>query len=119
MAQGGKTGVEGPGLSVAQRLAYGIVLVGGRYVWARLSLLAAAQHWADAEAHSWRATAWSVMRRGETAFRLASLANLLAFLHYGAYRYAHVPTLHPAFWFRRSGLSIAQVRALCVCARSW
>lgn len=90
VVQGGKTGVEGPGLSTRQRLAYGLVLVGGRYVWARLSLLAAAQRWGDAEARSWRARAWRCMRRAEVAAKLASLANLLAFLRYGAYRWLHL-----------------------------
>ena len=86
--QGGKTGVAGPGLSCGQRVGYGLTLVGGRYVWARLSLLAAAQHWSDAEGGSWRHRAWLCMRRAEAGFKLLSLANLLMFLHSGAFRRA-------------------------------
>lgn len=86
LIQGGKSGVDGPGLGALQRVSYGLAIVGGRYVWARLSLLAASQGWSDAEAGTWRAAAATGMRRAEMTFKLATLANLLTFLRYGTYR---------------------------------
>ena len=57
-----------------------------------MSLLAAAQHWGDAPADSWMTLGWSVLRRMETAFRLASVINLYIFLSQGTYRFACLAT---------------------------
>lgn len=88
---GGRSGVDGPGLSPLQRRLYcaGAVLL--RYAWARLGHAAAASHWADSGGWargSWRRRCWELMQRGESAYRLASLANFLAFLRTGRYRSA-------------------------------
>lgn len=86
-AGGGRSGVEGPGLSGAQRSLYCLGAVVLRYAWARLGHHAAAQHWGDASGDAgWRPRAWALMRQAETAYRLASLANFLAFLRTGRYR---------------------------------
>ncbi len=85
-SQGGRTGVEGQPLSASQRVGYGLATVGARYLWTRLSLLASAQHWGDAPADSWMSVGWRVLRRMETAFRLAMVVNLYIFLHQGTYR---------------------------------
>ena len=88
---GGRSGVEGPGLSAVQRVLYCLGAVALRYGWARLGHHAAAQHWGDASSlgvGGWRRQAWGLMRQAESAFRLASLANLLAFLRSGRYRQA-------------------------------
>ena len=85
--QGGRSGVEGPLLSTAQRVSYGLATVGARYLWTRLSLLAAAQHWGDAPADSWMTHGWSMLRWTEIAYRLASVVNLYVFLSQGMYRY--------------------------------
>ena len=78
--------MEGQPLSASQRVGYGLATVGARYLWARLSLLASAQHWGDAPADSWMSTGWRVLRRIETASRLAMVVNLFIFLHQGTYR---------------------------------
>ena len=87
---GGRSGVEGPGLSAAQRALYCLGAVALRYGWARLGHHAAARHWGDASggagAGGWRRRAWGLMRQAESAYRLASLANFLAFLRSGRYR---------------------------------
>ncbi|MCI14603.1 peroxisome biogenesis protein 2-like, partial [Trifolium medium] len=42
-----RTGLEGPGLTVAQKLWYCIATVGGQYIWARLQSFSAFRrdHW--------------------------------------------------------------------------
>ena len=84
--QGGRTGVEGQPLTPSQRAAYGLATVGGRYLWTRFSLLAAAQHWGDAPVDSWMSTGWSMLMRVETALKLATVVNLVIFLRHGTYR---------------------------------
>ena len=49
-----RTGVEGPGLSLRQRSLYGMLAVAGRYLAGRAEASAAAEHWLDAPASSWR-----------------------------------------------------------------
>ena len=44
-----RTGLEGPGLTVAQKLWYGIAIVGGQYIWARLQSFSAFRRWGDSE----------------------------------------------------------------------
>lgn len=104
---GGRTGVEGPGLSRAQRILYCLGAIGLPYVWIKVNRLSAAGHWGDqiSLTHpndalnsdfsnrwidsirmNWRGMCWKAMRRAEALHRLASLANLLAFLRTGRYR---------------------------------
>ena len=78
--------MEGQPLTASQRVCYGLATVGVRYLWTRLSLFAAAQHWGDAPADSWTSTGWSMLMRMETAFKLATVVNLAIFLHQGTYR---------------------------------
>lgn len=44
-----RTGLEGPGLTVAQKLWYCIATVGGQYIWARLQSFSAFRRWGDTE----------------------------------------------------------------------
>ena len=44
-----RTGLEGPGLTVAQKLWYCIANVGGQYIWARLQSFSAFRRWGDSE----------------------------------------------------------------------
>lgn len=106
---GGRSGVDGPGLSATQRTLYCLGAVVLRYAWARAAHAATADHWGDATARgaSWRQRGWAAMRRAETAYRVASLLNFLAFLRTGRYR-CGAPG-HPA----AVGGAGAAVPALC------
>jgi peroxin-2 len=88
IAARGRSGVEGPGLNATQRTLYCLGAVVLRYAWARLAHAATSDRWGDAEGGgvSWRQRGWAAMRRVETAYRLASLLNFLAFLRTGRYR---------------------------------
>ncbi len=84
---GGRTGVEGPGLSRWQRGLWGLGTVFMQYAWSRLDQVAAAQHWGDFDSSPGVQRAWKVLRSCETALSLASLLNFLVFLQQGKYRY--------------------------------
>lgn len=82
----GMSGVEGPGLSPAQRSLYCLGAVVLRYAWGRAGGELARRHWGDAPAASWRRGAWAALRGAETAYRGAALLNALAFFRTGRYR---------------------------------
>lgn len=44
-----RTGLEGPGLTVAQKIWYCVAAVGGQYAWARLQSFSAFRRWGDSE----------------------------------------------------------------------
>lgn len=44
-----RTGLEGPGLTVSQKVWYCIATVGGQYIWARLQSFSAFRRWGDTE----------------------------------------------------------------------
>lgn len=44
-----RTGLEGPGLTIAQKIWYCIGTVGGQYIWARLQSFSAFRRWGDSE----------------------------------------------------------------------
>lgn len=44
-----RTGLEGPGLTVAQKIWYCVASVGGQYIWARLQSFSAFRRWGDSE----------------------------------------------------------------------
>ena len=44
-----RTGLEGPGLSVSQKILYCISFVGGQYIWSRLQSFSAFRRWGDSE----------------------------------------------------------------------
>lgn len=44
-----RTGLEGPGLSVSQKIFYCISFVGGQYIWSRLQSFSAFRRWGDSE----------------------------------------------------------------------
>lgn len=44
-----RTGLEGPGLSVSQKIFYCISSVGGQYIWSRLQSFSAFRRWGDSE----------------------------------------------------------------------
>lgn len=44
-----RTGLEGPGLTMAQKIWYCVATVGGQYIWARLQSFSAFRTWGDSE----------------------------------------------------------------------
>ncbi|KAI4329230.1 hypothetical protein L6164_021517 [Bauhinia variegata] len=81
-----RTGLEGPGLTVAQKIWYCAATVGGQYIWARLQSFSAFRRWGDSEQRSLARRAWILIQRIEGIYRAASFGNLLIFLCTGRYR---------------------------------
>ncbi|CAN6573333.1 unnamed protein product [Malus baccata var. baccata] len=81
-----RTGLEGPGLTVAQKLWYCVATVGGQYIWARLQSFSAFRRWGDSEQRSVARGAWILIQRIEGLYKAASFGNLLLFLYTGRYR---------------------------------
>lgn len=44
-----RNGLEGPGLTAAQKIWYCIATVGGQYIWTRLQSFSAFRRWGDSE----------------------------------------------------------------------
>ncbi|MBA0839888.1 hypothetical protein Goarm_005580, partial [Gossypium armourianum] len=81
-----RTGLEGPGLTVAQKMWYCIAAVGGQYIWARLQSFSAFRRWGDSEQRPLARRVWGLMQRIEGLYKAASFGNLLLFLYTGRYR---------------------------------
>ncbi|KDO56955.1 hypothetical protein CISIN_1g023268mg [Citrus sinensis] len=81
-----RTGLEGPGLTNAQKIWYCIATVGGQYLWARLQSFSAFRRWGDSEQRPLARRAWILIQRIEALYKAASFGNLLIFLYTGRYR---------------------------------
>ncbi|MBA0628069.1 hypothetical protein Godav_022849 [Gossypium davidsonii] len=81
-----RTGLEGPGLTFAQKMWYCVAAVGGQYIWARLQSFSAFRRWGDSEQRPLARRAWGLMQRIEGLYKAASFGNLLIFLYTGRYR---------------------------------
>ncbi|KAK4590715.1 hypothetical protein RGQ29_021044 [Quercus rubra] len=81
-----RTGLEGPGLTVAQKIWYCIATVGGQYMWARLQSFSAFRRWGDSEQRPLARRAWMLIQRIEGLYKAASFGNLLIFLYTGRFR---------------------------------
>lgn len=81
-----RTGLEGPGLTVAQKIWYCIATVGGQFIWARLQSFSAFRRWGDSEQASYPRRAWIIIQRVEGLYKAASFSNFLIFLYTGRYR---------------------------------
>ncbi|KAK9677076.1 hypothetical protein RND81_11G120100 [Saponaria officinalis] len=81
-----RTGLEGPGLTAAQKLWYCIATVGGQYMWTRLQSFSAFRRWGDSEQRTLGQRAWLFLQRIEGFYKAASFSNLLIFLLTGQYR---------------------------------
>ncbi|KAF3450723.1 hypothetical protein FNV43_RR06812 [Rhamnella rubrinervis] len=81
-----RTGLEGPGLTVAQKIWYCVASVGGQYIWARLQSFSAFRRWGDTEQRPLARRAWILIQRIEGFYKAASFCNLLIFLYTGRYR---------------------------------
>mmetsp|Transcript_15016 Transcript_15016/g.32525 ORF Transcript_15016/g.32525 Transcript_15016/m.32525 type:complete len:392 (-) Transcript_15016:542-1717(-) len=90
----GSTGVEGPALGLTQRVMFGLGYVLLPWVWSRVSR--AAQQWEWEDRISGRSShqqsglsslrIWHVLQGLERMYKVASLSNLVAFLHHGTHR---------------------------------
>ncbi|GBF87723.1 hypothetical protein Rsub_00434 [Raphidocelis subcapitata] len=103
---GGRSGVEGPGLSRRQRFLFAAGTIALPYLWQRMHrLVAANDEWGTAPPAPWRsgssgrdegspqarrraalAAAWRALRWLEGAYKVGVAANLLVFLYQGKYR---------------------------------
>ncbi|CAI0423221.1 unnamed protein product [Linum tenue] len=81
-----RTGLEGPGLTVGQKMWYCIATVGGQYFWARLQSFSAFRRWGDSEQRPLARRAWVLIQHIEGLHKAASFANLLLFLYTGRFR---------------------------------
>ncbi|XP_041991547.1 peroxisome biogenesis protein 2-like isoform X1 [Salvia splendens] len=81
-----RMGLEGPGLTVSQKIWYCIATVGGQYIWARLQSFSAFRRWGDTEQRSLARRGWFILQRIEGFYKAASFGNLLIFLLTGRYR---------------------------------
>ncbi|XP_055826366.1 peroxisome biogenesis protein 2-like [Solanum dulcamara] len=81
-----RTGLEGPGITVAQKILYCVATVGGQYMLARLQSFSAFRRWGDSEQRSLARRAWLLIQRMEGIYKAASFSNLLLFLYTGRYR---------------------------------
>ena len=70
-------------------MLYGLGMVLVRYLWTRADLVTSAHHWGEQENAAWSRALWRAMRWTETAYKVGTVANFLAFLRYGQYRCAH------------------------------
>lgn len=104
-----RTGLEGPGLTIAQKIWYCVATVGGQYIWARLQSFSAFRRWGDSEQvvnfcsismlfsiekflssffvcqRPLARRAWILIQRIEGLYKAASFGNLLIFLCTGRY----------------------------------
>ncbi|KAL9666754.1 hypothetical protein QQ045_001093 [Rhodiola kirilowii] len=81
-----RTGLEGPGLTVSQKLWYCIGNVGGQYLWSRLQSFSALRRWGDAEQRPLAHRVWSLLQKLEGLYKAASFSNMILFLYAGRYR---------------------------------
>ncbi|MQM09082.1 hypothetical protein Taro_041948 [Colocasia esculenta] len=81
-----RTGLEGPGLSISQKIWYCLSTVGGQYLWARLQSFSAFRRWGDSEQRPLARRVWILIQRLEGFYRAAAFSNLLIFLYTGRYR---------------------------------
>ncbi|KAJ3701595.1 hypothetical protein LUZ61_005300 [Rhynchospora tenuis] len=81
-----RTGLEGPGLSVYQKIWYCLGTVGGQYIWSRFQGFSAFRRWGDSEQRQLARRAWVMLQHVEGLYKAASFLNLLLFLYGGRYR---------------------------------
>uniref|UniRef100_A0A453RYJ0 RING-type E3 ubiquitin transferase (cysteine targeting) n=3 Tax=Triticinae TaxID=1648030 RepID=A0A453RYJ0_AEGTS len=81
-----RTGLEGPGLSVSQKILYCISTVGGQYLLSRLQSFSAFRRWGDSEQRPLARRAWGLVQHAEGLYRAVSFFNLLSFLYGGRYK---------------------------------
>lgn len=72
--------------STLQRVFHGILSIGGRWAWARLTRLVIDRGWGDQPDDSWRYTVYRWLSHIEVIYQLVHILNFLVFLNDGKYR---------------------------------
>lgn len=83
-----KTGVEGEGLSIAQRAVYGLVKCVGAYAWSAWTRRMVSERFDEARddgEEAWKARFWRWSRFVEDAHAMMSFVNFCVFLRNGRY----------------------------------
>lgn len=78
--------MDGPGLSLRQRIGWGLGFVLSKYIWGRLESIAIALRWGDQQEGSAEYKSWRIMQWAENVYRLSSAVNFVVFLRFGKYR---------------------------------
>ncbi|KAF8407077.1 hypothetical protein HHK36_006202 [Tetracentron sinense] len=81
-----RTGLEGPGLTVSQKLWNCFANVGGQYIWFRLQSFSSFRRWGNSEQRSLARRAWVLIQYIEGFYKAAAFSNLLVFLYTGRYK---------------------------------
>ncbi|KAG0031902.1 peroxisome assembly protein (Peroxin-2) [Podila clonocystis] len=73
-------------LTKTQKIAYGVVTVGGQYVMEKVNSIVTEQGWGELPEDNIKRKAWNLLQKGTGVFKIVSLINFLAFLYAGKYR---------------------------------
>ncbi|RHZ56709.1 hypothetical protein Glove_397g8 [Diversispora epigaea] len=73
-------------LTKFQKYAFGIMTIGGQYVWMRMNRIVTAQGWGELEDNNPRKIFWKILQKVENIYRVLSLLNFFVFLYDGKYR---------------------------------
>ncbi|KAG0222409.1 Pex12 amino terminal region-domain-containing protein [Mortierella sp. GBAus27b] len=79
------TATDAP-LTKTQKVAYGVITVGGQYVLERLNGAMTSQGWGELPEDNIKRKVWNVLQKAGSVFRIVTLLNFLAFLYAGKYR---------------------------------
>ncbi|KAK9718291.1 peroxisome assembly protein (Peroxin-2) [Basidiobolus ranarum] len=77
--------VDSP-LSNYQKTMYGVLQIGGEYLWSRINRLLSSWGWSELDANNPRKIIWQSIQVIEKAFKAMSLVNYLYFMYTGKYR---------------------------------
>jgi peroxin-2 len=73
-------------LTQTQKIAYGVLTVGGQYIWSRANRYITAKGWGELDESDHRNKIYRVLQTGEKYWKAFSLVNFLVFLWNGRYR---------------------------------
>lgn len=70
----------------SSQAAYGLIQIGGPWLWDRLNRYSTASAWGDHPSESWQRRAWKTLTNIETTYKFLTVLNFLVFLVDGKYR---------------------------------
>lgn len=73
-------------MTQTQKIAYGVLTVGGQYIWSRANRYITARGWGELDESDHRNKIYNVLQTGEKYWKGFSLVNFLVFLWNGRYR---------------------------------